>query len=220
MGEAARHPAKYTDRFLPEFAWHLAGRNRVIDPMGGVGKLGGIKAHGFDGQVYINELEPEWAVQAPWWCHVTVGDAARLPYLDDYFDGGCTSPTYGNRMADHHNARDGSRRNTYTHAIGRRLQDGNTGAMHWGRDYCEKHKAIWTELKRVLRDGAVFILNISDHIRRGRRVRVTLWHILCLQSLGFEMVEHRRVPTPRLRYGANGEKRIPYESILVFRLHK
>lgn len=220
MTAPARHPAKYTDKFIPEFTTLLSGCKRVIDPMAGTGKLGYIVEHGFDGEVYVNELESEWAMQAPPWCHVTACDAEHLPYLDNYFDGACTSPTYGNRMADHHNARDGSRRNTYTHALGRKLTEGNTGVMQWGRDYCIKHKAIWTELRRVLCDGAVFVLNISDHIRKGRRVRVTLWHILCLRSLGFEIVEHRRIPTPRLRFGANADKRVDYESIIVFRLRK
>ena len=47
-------------------------------------------------------------------CHVTTGDARRLHYLDATFDAICTSPTYGNRMADHHNARDSSPRLTPT----------------------------------------------------------------------------------------------------------
>lgn len=220
MGEAARHPARYTDKFLPEFAAILNGRRRILGPMAGVGKLGRIVEHGFAGQVYLNELEPEWALQSPPWCHVTRSDAANLPYLDGYFDGACTSPTYGNRMADHHNARDDSRRNTYRHSLGRRLSDGNTGEMQWGRAYCETHKHIWQELRRVLCDDSPFVLNIKDHLRKGRRVRVTLWHILCLTSLGFELIEHRRIETPGNRYGANGEKRIPHESIIVFRLRK
>ena len=55
-------------------------------------------------------------------------------FSDATFDMVVTSPTYGNRMADHHNAKDGRRRITYTHNLGRTLTPGNSGAMQWGED--------------------------------------------------------------------------------------
>ena len=45
-----------------------------------------------------------------------IGDATALPFADWTFDAVITSPTYGNRMADHHNAQDGSRRVSYRHS--------------------------------------------------------------------------------------------------------
>jgi hypothetical protein len=83
------------------------------------------------------ELEPEWASQHP---RTMVGDARALPLPDATFDMVVTSPTYGNRMTDHHNAKDGSRRITYTHNLGRTLTPGNSGAMQWGEDYRQLHR--------------------------------------------------------------------------------
>ena len=64
--------------------------------------------------------------------HTTTGDSGQMHYPDVTFDAICTSPTYGNRMADHHEARDGSPRDTYRHVLGRPLTPGNSGALHWG----------------------------------------------------------------------------------------
>lgn len=129
-----RHPAKYSDKFIPIFAELLKGRRKVLDPMAGTGKIGLIKDYGFEGVVYANDLEFEWIMQAKDnKCDViSMYDAGNTKFEDEEFDGICTSPTYGNRMADHHNARDGSKRNTYTHAIGRQLHKENTGKMQWG----------------------------------------------------------------------------------------
>ena len=76
---------------------------------------------------------------------INVGDAEFLPYKDDFFEAICTSPTYGNRMADHFEAKDGSKRNTYRYAIGRALDEENTGKMQWGKKYREKTR---THLER------------------------------------------------------------------------
>lgn len=214
--KTVRHPAKYTDSLIPLFAQMLGGTRNVLDPFAGTCKIARIRDFGYTGDIYANELEPEWALQAPLGTFVTTCDAEHLPYPDGFFDAICTSCTYANRMADHHNARDASRRNTYTHALGRQLTDGNTGAMQWGDAYRDKHRRVWAECKRVL--GGSFILNVSDHIRKGERISVVQWHIECLRGLGFRLDEHHKITTPRLRYGANGNLRVEDESVLKFTL--
>ena len=93
-----QHPAKYNDVLLPLFEELLVGSNRVLDPFAGTGKLRQV----MNGSLMVlNELEPEWAIQGP---SDTIADTLHLPYADASFDAICTSPTYGNRMADHHNA--------------------------------------------------------------------------------------------------------------------
>lgn len=127
-----RHPAKFTDALLPSFAHLIPPATRGLDPFGGTGKIFLLHDLVPDLQIECIELEPEWAAYDS---RITVGNALALPYCDASFDWVCTSPTYGNRMADHHNARDGSRRNTYRHALGRPLHRDNSGAMQWGDEY-------------------------------------------------------------------------------------
>jgi tRNA G10 N-methylase Trm11 len=145
-----------------------------------------------------------------------ISDAQALPFRDDSFEAIATSPTYGNRMADHHNARDGSHRITYRHLLGRPLHPENTGELQWGAKYQEKHLAIWQECRRVLAPGGIFLLNISDHVRAGKVVPVVDWHIAAMRSVGFRLPRRWAVETLRLRYGANSDQRVTHEYVLKF----
>ena len=215
-----RHPAKYSDTLLPVFAEILKKHrcHSVLDPMAGVGKIGLLRDHGFAGRIVANEIEPEWAAQAPPWVEVHVGDAAAMTWAaDGEFDAIVVSPTYGNRMADHHNARDASRRYTYRHTLGRPLHPANTGQLQWGEAYQEAHRRIWAECIRVLRPGGVFVVNVKNHIRKGEIVRVSEWHAEELQRQGLQLIERVRVECPGMRNGANARLRVPYEDVWVFK---
>lgn len=213
-----KHPAKYTDSFIPKFAEILQGCDLVLDPFGGVGKLALIKDFGFKGKIVCNELESEWADSS---IHSVdkwhIGDAADLHWAEnDSFDAICTSPTYGNRMADHHNAKDGSKRVTYKHFLGRDLNPENTGRMQWGEKYKSKHIEIYKELKRVLKPNGKLVINISNHIRKGAEVDVVGWKKEVLISLGFDFSEEIKIETPRMGFGQNAKARVQHESILTF----
>ncbi|RIK33827.1 MAG: hypothetical protein DCC52_02225, partial [Chloroflexi bacterium] len=143
-------------------------------------------------------------------------NALDLPFASETFDAVVTSPTYGNRMADHHRARDASRRNTYFHAFGGAMHADNTGLLQWGAAYRERHTQAWSEAARVLKRGGVFLLNVSDHIRDGRRVNVAKWHLDTVRGMGLTLCACHAVPTPRNRYGANGAARCQVEYVFVF----
>ena len=212
-----RHPATYSEQFLPIFAEKLQGCQRVLDPFAGTGKIAKIRDFGFTGEIWCNEIEQEWLAPNPFNADVCIyEDAEFLHCPNKFFDAICTSPTYGNRMADHHHAKDGSKRNTYTHCMGRELNAENTGRMQWGKAYQEKHERIYRHLVDMLKDGGLFVLNISNHIRGGQEVDVTQFHVDTLCKCGMKLVDKTEVPVQRLRFGANSDKRVPYEYILTF----
>jgi len=205
-----KHPAKYTDCLLPVFSEFLKldGAKTVLDPMAGTGKI-----HLLPFDTYGVEIEKEWADLHE---KTICADATSLPFESNSFDAICTSPTYGNRMADCHNAKDASKRNTYTHVLGKNLKDNNTGKMQWGEKYRNFHEKIWEDCYRVLKRDGCLILNFKNHIRKGIEVDVFSWHISCLISLGFKLREVRRIKVKGNRFGQNGKKRIDYEFIALF----
>lgn len=211
------HPAKYTDVLLPTMAKMLKGSTRILDPFGGTGKVFLLEHWLGNVEIQAVEIEPEWAAKNP---RTTLGNALHLPWGDGYFDAICTSPTYGNRMADNYSPTDLSERLTYAAMMRRDLHPDNSGAMQWGERYRDFHQRAWTEARRVLVEGGAFVLNIKDHIRAGQHMRVTDWHIGCLQELGFRLVKHRNLPVPSMRKGRNGELRVPYESVILFQREK
>lgn len=104
-----RHPAPFPQYILDEFALiltaqrrHVGRALRILDPFAGIGRVHNLPDR--LGETVGVEIEPEWAA-----CRAgtIVGDATQLP--DEWtssFDAVVTSPCYGNRLADHHEARD------------------------------------------------------------------------------------------------------------------
>lgn len=207
-----RHPARYSKALLPVMAEMLEGCTRVLDPFAGVG---GIHALATTERRTVGlEIEPEWAYQS---ANTLWGDARNMPETwTGIFDAVCTSPAYGNRMADSHNARDSSKRVTYTHTLGHSLSDGNSGGMQWGGSYKALHREVWGECWRVLEPGGKFVLNCKNHIRNGVEIPVTEWHSRYLEALGFREIRREIVPLRGNGFGANGKVRVAGEWVILF----
>ena len=204
-----RHPAKF-GRVVEVISLPDDVRT-VLDPFAGTGRIHEL---GTETRRTVGvEIEPEWASMHP---DTIQADALDLPFGAGSFDAIATSPTYGNRMADHHNARDNSQRNTYRHALGRELHPNNSGQLQWGPEYRDFHVKAWTEAVRVLKPGGRFVLNISDHIRDGEVQDVTGWHITTLCRLGLTLRQLTPVTTKRLRHGVNADLRTPNEWVVTF----
>jgi len=205
-----KHPAPFSPAILEAIAESLEGlpsSARVLDPFAGAGGV-----HDLPFETAGVEIEAEWTAMR---AGTIVGDAQYLPFADETFDAIATSPAYGNRLADHHNASDSSYRRTYKQALGRDLHPQNAGAMQWGKHYKGLHAVAWQEAYRVLRPGGMFVLNIKDHIRAGERIEVVSWHQSVLKSLGLILKHRREIDTPGFRRGANRDARFP-EEVLVF----
>lgn len=223
-----RHPARFNDDILNAIEPWLDPYMMILDPFAGVGGI--TKLREAKPLIFLCiELEPEWADQIPLQAHdsacsttVFTGDCLGIMahMLGNIrVDAIVTSPAYGNRMADSHtpSPADTSRRNTYTHVLGRKLSRNNSGAMQWGKAYQLFHKKAWRVATELVRPGGLFVLNCKDHVRGGEIMRVTDWHTQTLMGFGWELEGVQKIETPGMRDGANSDVRVDYEWVKVFR---
>lgn len=212
------HPAKFSPEVLStlsQLTSEMEDGARVLDPFAGVGTIHNLTRFNTVGV----EMEPEWATQHK---RTIVGDSRFLAQLlePESFDAVITSCSYANRMSDRY-AGDpkGSRRFTYRISLGRPLSEGNGAAVQWSgsqkKEYQAIHETVWEQCFQVLKPGGLLLLNVSDHIRGGEVMPVVAWHSKTLESVGFKLIAEHSVKTRRMRMGANREKRVPTEMVLV-----
>lgn len=206
--ETIRHPAKFTDEIIEAAAPYLEGYENVLDPFAGTGLV-----HQLPNRTVGLEIEPEWAEMHP---GTVVGDALNPPFEFHSFDAVFTSPTYGNRFADHHKAKDGSRRRSYTHDLGRTLHENNSGTLHWGEEYRKFHRAAWWQVTYLVRPGGRFVLNVKNHIRKKKEQPVVEWHLTEIIQRGWTLAHIKPIPAKGMRYGENHQARVDHEFLLVF----
>jgi tRNA G10 N-methylase Trm11 len=222
-GWEMKHPAKYSMPLLGIFKdivyenYPLQNKQqkvKILDPFAGTGRIHDID---LNFETVGIEIEKEWADMHE---KTICADSTNMPFNDDFFDFIITSPTYGNRMADCHNAKDGTKRNTYTHVLGRMLSDNNSGKMQFGNSYKKLHEKVYQECKRVLYDGGYLVLNMKNHIRKGIEVDVCGWHKQCLLDIGFDFKYEITVKLKGNGFGKNMDKKVPYEKVMIFTASK
>lgn len=214
-----KHPAQYSPAIVDAAIKRLDGVTGVLlDPFAGPGQhLPRLTAP--DRAVVGYEIEKPWAdLGKP---YVRCVDSTKMPRPDGSVNMIFTSPAYGNRFADHHDARDASTRRSYTHDMRTMLDDpsysldaNNAGLYLFDTvGYADLHRAVWGECTRVAESGSILLLNVSDFIRHGKRVRVTQWHLRVLRQLGWASTWRKCIRTPRMRHGQNGAARVDGEML-------
>lgn len=211
----ASHPAKFSKSILEWLDANIPTDAKILDPFAGVGGIFSLDTG--NREVWGLEIEEEWVGNHP--RHLW-GDATKLyDWFDkEEFDVICTSPAYGNRMSDSHEAKDTSKRHTYTHYLGHKLHKNNTGQMYaWQPKYKALHAQVWSLCWEVLKPGGLFFLNTKNFIRNGVEFQVHRLHRNLLEEIGFVLESAEMIETPGQRHGANGNLRIDHELIQVFR---
>lgn len=230
------HPCPWTPAVLDEVVRQLdieamdlgTEKLAVIDGFAGGGKR--VWEHvGARRHIWIGlELEPSF-IEAPW---VQQGNALHIPFGARSFDAYATSLVFPNGLADDFvsSEDDDSHRNTYSHYARAnrgdrtyRLHQDNAGAMGWGRKgdgsrWRNLHSRAFAEGRRVLGRGGLFVIEIKDHIVKGRVVPVTDWVVEELGRQGCAVMDRIEVPVPGNRFGANGALRVDHSTIVVARV--
>lgn len=226
--EEKPHPAKYSPEILQELLYiadeYVPNEGHILDPFAGVGLIHKLRDMGDESlpdpktfNTVAIEIEPEWAIQAQHLGETWCGDFFAYDPGEFRYDAVFTSPTYGNRMADHHEAKDDTKRITYRHKLDRLPTHGSSAVLQWGNEYKFFHIKAWKKVRRFLKPGGIFALNIKNHVRKGEIVPVTDWHRRTLRALKFEFSHEVQIHAPGMRFGENHQARVEHESILVFR---
>jgi len=183
---ALEHPAKWSAAVLVALAELVADeakrlgrpRTNVLDPFAGRGRTELADAlHAYTGEqhrVFGIELQPEWAAADPL---TQVGDATALPAdWTGMFDIIATSPCYGNRMADRHDAQDRCKACdgsgcTVADCLGAHPDDGQD---HRLCPRCKGHGLSWrnTYAHSLRRQGGELVAGSAAGLQWGSRYRL------------------------------------------------
>lgn len=214
---SVRHPATFSrDVVEAMMRWMPQKPIDILDPLAGIGK--GPEAFNIPSRGWRAmgiEMEEEWASQS---VLVTQGDG--IDFMTDNpgrFDVVATSPPFHNRMADNFtpSPSDKSRRNTYRHALGRELTDGNGASLQW----TDRNTKTWVyRLLRscyiALKEDGLLLLEMKDHIRGGERQYVTDYYLRSAMHCGMGFLSAETIMGKGLP-GANSKSKIPYSTLLV-----
>lgn len=208
------HPARFTPAILDVLAPLIAEQSAVWDPFAGTGERLGALCDRYGVPFGGTDLET-WPGQDP---RVRQGDACdpgSYP-LGEFLI--VTSPSYGNGLNDHFAPRDTSRRYTYRTALGRELHENNTGRygirggkQAWAR-YWELHGqavACWADRQ------ARALVNVKAFVHAGQVVDLPGRWVELLETAGLTVTNRIEVRTPGIRHGANRDRRVECETVLV-----
>lgn len=238
-----KHPAAYSKTIVEVLDGLVRAEQRrlgrpitVFDPMAGVGRIHRLAREGKI-ETFGMELEPSWAAchertacgdSIAWMGHELMADQnwhykshPQVTGIAPPFDVIASSPPYGNRFSDSHDAQDGSRRRSYAHdlaAEGYEIHPDNAGTLPWGPRYWTVLSRLYRALPNVLADGGLVLWNVSDFVKDKALVPAVMWHRGALNGVGFyEDQRPRLVETERMSYGENREARAPSEVVLRLR---
>ena len=197
-GRPRPHHTRYHPAILEAIEARIGDSKMILDPMAGtMERLAGLEARdrGWH-QVWGIEYEREWVDGYPH-PRLQQGDARKLPFPKEHFDAIVVSPSYGNRDSDRTGEWwDNFDRKTYAAALGRNVTDGSLCVPFNTEEYRAGHTLAWAESVRVLKTGGLFFINLKNHIRQGRIIRVSQWHREVLRDvLGLTEIDDTSIPT-------------------------
>lgn len=113
-----------------------------------------------------------------------------------------------------------SRRMGYAVSLGRKCTPGSGAALPWGDKYRDLHRRVWDECARVIRPGGLWVVNVSSFLKTVdgdlEYQQVMEWHLEQIAAHA-RVLALRAVQTRRMKYGENGELRVPVEHVIVAR---
>lgn len=132
----------------------------------------------------------------------------------------CTSPVYPNGMADHFHAQDGSKRHTYRQGLAAiQGHDEPLDDRNMGRWSVRQGNKAWVRYRNLAVEATTWwrwpaIVNVKDFY-----VGDEVWPLVDQWTVFLENRDYHvarvAVRTPGQRHGANGQKRVDHEAVLV-----
>lgn len=213
------HPAKFTEDQIDNIAGALeeefnGKKVKVLDPYAGVGRIFDLNVH-FGHKVTAVEIEPEWAMQHDQ--TICADSHAWMAGSKNLFDAIATSFVFPNRMTDHHNAKDDSKRHTYKHYLKRDPSPESSATLGWGRKWRDFHRQGFRHMQQIVKPNGLIILDSKNHFTDSGATehRVNEWCIRYLIGLGMSLLQVRPVFAQGLRHGTNYNERSDRHLIIV-----